>query len=56
MEKAEKMAFNPIPTELLNTRELLRGALLGPNNVRLSKVVKTPQDAQNLISNKYFGL
>ena len=47
---------NPIPTELLNRRQLLRGALLGPKNVRLSKVVKTPQDAQNLISNKYFDI
>ena len=32
------------------------GALLGPNNERLSKVVKTPQNAQNLISNNYLGI
>ena len=49
--------LNPIPTGFLNGRYLLGGgALLGPNNVRLSKVVKTPQIAPKLISIKYFGI
>ena len=32
-----------------------RGGISGHNNVRLSKVVKTPQDTPKLISNRYFG-
>ena len=48
--------LNPIPTGFLNGRYLLGGAHLGPKNERLSKVVKTPQNAQNLISNNHLGI
>ena len=29
------------------------GAVLGPNNVKLYKVIKTPQDYPKMISNEY---
>ena len=55
--KTRSFLINPILTGFLtDVNHWGGGALLGLNNVRLSKVVKTSPNAQNLVSNNYFGL